>query len=111
MKNSLKGSKILRELLMGNRRGKFNVWAGACFVIIGLISVAEASVPPIPKGIFCMPAGPNTDGYPDQILNDPRIVGVDVVDQWPEVEQTEGVYDWSSLDSQLAQAEAHGKKV
>ena len=79
-------------------------------MMIGLISVAEATVAPIPKGIFCMPlAGPN--GFPDLILNDPRIVGLDLGDQWPDIEATEGVYDWSSLDSELAKAEAHGKKV
>jgi hypothetical protein len=78
--------------------------------MIGFISVAEATVPPIPKGIFCMPpAEPN--GFPDQILNDSRIVGLDVVDAWANVETTEGVYDWSTLDSQLAQAAASEKKV
>ena len=76
----------------------------------GLISVAEATVPPIPKGIFSMhPA--ETNGFPDQILNDPRIVGLDLGDQWPDIEGTEGVYDWSSVDSELVKAEAHGKKV
>ena len=78
--------------------------------MIGLISLAEATVPPIPKGIFCMPAT-ETNGFPDLILNDPRIVGLDVVDDWADVEATEGVYDWSYLDSELAKAEAHGKKV
>ena len=78
--------------------------------MIGLISVAEATVPPIPKGIFSMPAA-EPNGFPDQILNDPRIVGLDLGGQWADIEATEGVYDWSSMDSQLAQAEAHGKKV
>ena len=78
--------------------------------MIGLISVAEATVPPIPKGIFSMPAA-ETNGFPDQILNDPRIVGLDLGGKWPDIEATEGVYDWSSIDSELAKAEAHGKKV
>ena len=78
--------------------------------MIGLISVAEATVAPIPKGIFSMPVT-GANGFPDQILNDPRIVGLDLGDQWPDIEATEGVYDWSTMDSQLAQAEAHGKKV
>jgi hypothetical protein len=71
--------------------------------------VPTGVVPVIPKGIISMPSGgPN---FPDQILNDPRVMGLDVVGKWPDVEATEGVYDWSSLDSQLAQAAAHGKKV
>ena len=87
----------------------FNIRRSVCLVIIGFISVTEATVPPIPKGIISMaPAGSN---YPDQILNDSRIMGLDVVDQWPDVEPTEGVYDWSSLDSEVAQAVAHGKKI
>ncbi len=52
------------------------------------------------------------DGFPDQILNDPRIVGVDLGGSWGrDFETTEGVYDWSAVDSELAKAESHGKKV
>src|SRR5438034_1560214 len=88
---------------------RFNIPQSICLVMIGLISVAEATVPPIPKGIFSMPAS-EAGGFPDQILNDPRIVGLDLGDQWPDIEATEGVYDWSSIDGELAKAEAHGKK-
>jgi len=88
---------------------QFNVRRSVCLVMIGFISVAEATVPPIPKGIVSMP--PAGSNFPDQILNDLRIVGLDVADQWPDIEGTEGVYDWSSLDSEVAQATAHGKKV
>ena len=94
---------------MVNKTKEINVW-GVCLVMIGLISVVEATVPPIPKGIFSMPAA-EAGGFPDQILNDPRIVGLDLGDSWAEVERTEGVYDWSSVDSELVKAEAHGKKV
>jgi len=61
-------------------------------------------VPVVPKGIVSM-------GASDVILNDSRIVGLDVGGKWEDIEATEGVYDWSSIDSQLAQATAHGKKV
>src|SRR5712672_3811272 len=91
-----------------NTPRKFNVQISLCLVMIGLISVAEATVAPIPKGIFCMPV---TVNFQDQILNDPRIVGLDIGEQWPDIEATEGVYDFSTMDTQLAQAEAHGKKV
>ena len=69
-----------------------NIQKSLCLVMIGFISVAEATVPPIPKGIVAMPAeGPN--GFPDQILNDSRIVGLDVADIWGDIEATEGTYD------------------
>jgi hypothetical protein len=64
----------------------------------------------VPKGIFSMPAA-EANGFPDQILNDSRIVGLDLVGGWADIEATEGVYDWSSVDSELVKAEAHGKKV
>jgi len=87
----------------------FYICRSLCLVI-GFISVAEATVPPIPKGIVSTPAI-ETHGFPDQILNDTRIMGLDIGDQWQDIETTEGVYDWSSIDSALATAEAHGKKV
>lgn len=68
------------------------------------------AVPPIPKGIFSMPAV-EKNGFPDLILNDARIVGLDLGDNWTNIEKTEGVYNWSFIDSELAKAESHGKKV
>ena len=93
-----------------NRTQNSNVWRSVWLVMIGLISVAEATVAPIPKGVFSMPAS-ETNGFPDSILNDSRIVGLDLGGKWADIEGTEGVYDWSSIDSELAKAEAHGKKV
>src|SRR5215469_13338367 len=87
----------------------FHICRSLCLVI-GFISVAEATVPPIPKGIVSTPAI-ETHGFPDQILNDTRIMGLDIGDQWQDIETTEGVYDWSRIDGQLAQAESHGKQV
>ena len=87
----------------------FNIRRSLCLVM-GLISISEATVPPIPKGIFSAPAA-EANGFPDQILNDRRIVGLDIIDEWANVEATEGVYDWSFMDSELAKAAAHGKKV
>src|SRR4051812_46866850 len=93
-----------------NTPRKFNVKISLCLMFASFISLVGATVPAIPKGIFSMPAA-ETNGFPDQILNDPRIVGLDLGDSWGDVESTEGVYDWSSVDSELAKAEAHGKKV
>ena len=92
------------------RPSLLNIPTSLCLVTIGFISVANATVAPIPKGIFCMPVQ-GANGFPDQILNDTRIAGLDLGDQWQDIETSEGVYDWSTLDTQLAQAEAHGKKV
>src|SRR5215469_10782434 len=88
----------------------FNIRQCLCLVMMGFISIAGATVPPIPKGIVAMPAT-GANGFPDQILNDSRIVGLDVAELWGDIEATEGTYDWSSIDTQLAQAAAYGKKV
>jgi len=93
-----------------NNKLMLNIRQSLCLVMISFISVADATVPPIPKGIFSTPAA-ETNGYPNLILNDTRIVGLDIGGLWQDIEATEGVYDWSSIDSQLAQAAAHGKKV
>jgi hypothetical protein len=67
-------------------QSRFNIRQNLCLLMMGLISVAEATVPPIPKGIFSMaPAGTN---FPEQILNNTNIVGLDVGDQWPDIEAT-----------------------
>ena len=61
---------------MVSRTGRFIVWRSVCLVMIGLISVAEATVPPIPKGIVSMPvAGPN--GFPNNRAR--RLLGMDVL--------------------------------
>ena len=57
-----------------NTNHKFNILRSVSLLMIGLISVVEATVPPIPKGIFSMDAS-EPRGFPDLILNDPRIVG------------------------------------
>ena len=58
-----------------------------------------------------MPAAEKS-GFPDQILNDPRIVGVDLGGTWgTDIETIPGVYDWSSIDTEVAKAESHGKKI
>ena len=93
-----------------NKHQWFDIRRSVCLLMIGFISAAEATVPPIPKGIFSMPAA-EANGFPDPILNDWRIVGLDLGGGWGDFEATEGVYDWSSVDSELAKAEAHGKKV
>ena len=77
-----------------NTNRMFNVRYSLCLVMIGLISVAEATVPPIPKGIVSTPAT-ETHGFPDLILNDTRIVGLDIGGKWQDIEATEGTYDWS----------------
>jgi hypothetical protein len=88
----------------------FNVCKILFLVAIGFVPVAKATLPPIPKGIVSTPAI-ETHGFPDQILNDTRIVGLDIGGHWDEIETTEGVYDWGDMDTELDKAEAHGKKV
>ncbi len=101
----------LNKYLNLNLSPTFNPRRLAFFLLIGLLSAADAAVPPIPKGIFCMP-GSDATGIPDEILNDPRIIGVDIGGSWgTDLETTEGQFDWSSIDSEIAQAESHGKKI
>ena len=74
-----------------NTPRKFNVQISLCLMMIGFMSVVEATVPPIPKGIFSMPAA-EPNGFPDQILNDPRIVGLDLGGNWADFESQQKAY-------------------
>lgn len=61
------------------------------------------------KGSYAMwdPSGP----IPSSIINNPGVVGILGGDSWTNIEKTEGVYDWTSIDNEIAQAEKAGLKV
>jgi len=63
----------------------------------------------VPRGVFSLsgsgqPAGPNP-------LANPDIIGIGVRQGWDELEPTEGNFDWTFLDSEVATDAAAGKQV
>lgn len=47
----------------------------------------------------------------DSIRDEPAVVGIKIYRLWRKIETSEGVYDWSFLDSVVARAASHGKYV
>jgi len=48
---------------------------------------------------------------PAAVLTDPDVDGVALRYRWDSLEPGEGRFDWSALDTDVSQAQAHGKKV
>ena len=62
--------------------------------------------PPYPRGVWGQ-YGVGHDIDPGLVAN-LGIVGIGVSDDWDEVEAAPGVYEWSTLDSKIAEAKAAG---
>ena len=63
----------------------------------------------VPRGVFSLAAaGKET---PDSVLTNPNVDGVSIRQDWAELEASEGVFDFSFLDSEVARAATAGKPV
>lgn len=63
----------------------------------------------VPKGVFSL----STAGKPcaESVLQNLNVDGISIRQDWADIEPSEGVFDWSFLDSEVARAAAAGKKV
>ncbi len=79
----------------------------ALFFLAGL--AAPNVIGQIPHGVFSLSAS----GAPaSQVaLDNSNVVGISVRQAWADLEPTEGIFDWSYLDSEVARAAAAGKVV
>src|SRR6266571_4594694 len=65
----------------------------------------------VPRGVFCLlPAG-SGDGKDAAVYSDPSVDGISVRQHWCDLERSEGVFDFSYLDTVIAKAYAAGKPV
>ena len=63
----------------------------------------------VPKGVFSLsPAGVTAR---ESVLDNPNVDGISLRQDWSDLEPTEGSYNWSFLDSEVARAGAAGKPV
>ncbi|HEY2713530.1 MAG TPA: beta-galactosidase [Chthoniobacterales bacterium] len=63
----------------------------------------------IPRGIFSLAASGQVAS--DNALANPDVVGMSIRQDWAQLEPSEGNFDWSYLDSEVARAAAAGKVV
>ena len=76
---------------------------------IALLVAAGPAVAEIPRGVVSLsPAGIKVN---DVVLNNPNVVAVTLRQDWSALEPTEGVFDWTFLDSEVVRVAAAGKKV
>src|SRR5207248_634876 len=77
-----------------------------CGMALGTNPAQAQSPPPYPVGVWA-PYGVGHDIDP-ALVNNLGIVGIIIGDDWDIVNPAPGVYDWSSVDSKIAQAKAAG---
>ena len=63
----------------------------------------------IPHGVFSL--GGSGQPAAQSALDNPDVVGISVRQGWADLEPSEGNFDWSFLDSEVAKAVAAGKQV
>jgi hypothetical protein len=85
-------------------------------LFIALVALAEtflltfnAHADPLPYGVFSL----TSVGKPvnSAILTNPLVAGVTIRGRWQDVEPSEGVYDWSYFDQQIARVGNAGKQI
>jgi len=83
---------------------------GLLLCAAGLLTIpgkAFAQVPQVPRGVFSLS---NTDRIAnDIVLNNPDVTAISIRQGWASLEPTEGVFDWTFLDSEVARAAAGSK--
>jgi hypothetical protein len=71
--------------------------------------IHAAESPQMPHGIFSLTTAGKP--VPSAILTNPHVTGVAIRGKWQDVERSEGIYDWSYFDTEIARVKQAGKKV
>jgi hypothetical protein len=79
---------------------------------------AELAAPPpatkappteVPRGVFSL--GNSDKAWQQEALDSPNVTGMSLRYSWAALEPTEGIFNWTFLDSEVARATAAGKQV
>jgi hypothetical protein len=84
--------------------------------LYGLAAAASAALKPMPSGIYDLLFDPDHDADVDlaanPVLDNPNVDGFRLRIGWSAVQPTDGDnYSWDAIDSVVAVASAHGKKI
>src|SRR5712691_3072551 len=90
-------------------RSKFALTATWMLLFSCAVCASTPTVPPYPKGDWG--AYGQVAAIPTELVNNLGIVGLGVSEDWSVVNPAPGVYDWTTLDSKIAQAKAAGFKI
>jgi hypothetical protein len=87
-------------------------WLCSTLTAVGgslLLLIFTAYAAEIPHGVFSLT--PPNKAVNSSILTNPSVAGISVRGRWQEVEQAEGLYDWSYFDGQITRVGNANKKV
>jgi hypothetical protein len=77
--------------------------------VIYQMPISAEVVSGVPRGVFSLgKAGQPAD---PAVFTNPSVDGISIRQTWSELEKSKGVFDWSFLDSEVAQARKAGKAV
>jgi hypothetical protein len=101
------------ELILNSPRTRAPACKAFGLLLALLCGSAVAYIHPasgqVVRGVFSLsPAGSTAR---ETVLANPNVDGISIRQDWTELEPTEGVFDWSFLDSEVARAAAAGKQV
>jgi Beta-galactosidase len=85
----------------------------ALIVTVGIVAAGATALPAATKslgGVYAVNSMVK-DSIDTQVLSNPDVDGIVLRFGWTAIEPRDGVFDWSQLDAQIAQAAAYGKKV
>jgi hypothetical protein len=81
----------------------------AAFSYGALLFVSNPHADAFPSGVFSLT--PPNKAVDSSILTNASVSGVSIRGQWPNVEQSEGIYNWSYFDTQISRVGKAGKKI
>jgi Beta-galactosidase len=87
-------------------RIRFSLFLSLCSGICLFGQPLQAAVP---KGVFSLSGAGNP--CPEKVLQNPDVDGISIRQNWVDLEPSEGAFNWSFLDSEVARAAAAGKQV
>ena len=93
----------------GTRPFRVPALVGLLVCAAGLLAIPGEAFARAPRGVFSLS---NSDRIAnDTVLNNPDVTGVSIRQGWASLEPSEGVFDWTFLDSEVARAAAAGKQI
>jgi Beta-galactosidase len=93
----------------GTRPFRMPALLGLLLCAAGLFATPGKAFAQVPRGVFSL-SNPDRIAN-DIVLNNPDVTGVSIRHSWASLEPTEGVFDWTFLDLEVARAAAAGKQV
>lgn len=94
---------------MGNPHRPLSLFFVPLLFCVGLAASTTTAFSEVPRGVFSLSPGGKPAG--EGPLSNPDVDGISVRGGWIDLEPTEGTFDFSFLDGEVARAAAAGKQV